>query len=58
MSLRNRTAGRTDHGKTLVRDCREFAITCESCRNLHLTRMFFGLYGKTRLKATFTPFIN
>lgn len=38
--------------RSIVCDKREGAITCESCRNLHLTWMFSGLYEKTRLKAT------
>ena len=33
-------------------DKRDMAITCEFCRDLHLTLMFSGLYKKIRLKES------
>ena len=36
----------------LVCDKRDIAITCEFCRDLHLTFMFSGLYKKIRLKES------
>ena len=38
--------------QTLVCDKRDRAITCEFCRDLHLTLMFSSLYKKIRLKES------
>ena len=50
--LTQTTPREEEDGKTRVCNKRDCAITCESCRNLHLKLMFSGLYEKTRLKAT------
>jgi len=38
--------------KTLVCDKPDIAISCEFCRDLHLTTMFSGLYQKIHLKES------
>ena len=51
MSLRNRTA-EEENGKTLVRDKRDRAITCVSCRDPHLTLTFSGRCKNICLKES------
>ena len=51
VSLRNRTAGSQEDGRTLVCDKRDKAISYVFCRDLHLTSMFSGLLQKDLFKG-------